>query len=118
MKTLFLGDFSVATLATAAARYDHTWASRMPGNSRRLCMSVATEVKQGHACHIQDMDEVLGLRGGMPRPIKIAMLGAGSMFTPRLVNDVLQIPGADRGEIALVDLDEDRLKTMHALIRK
>lgn len=81
-------------------------------------MSVATEVKEGHACHIQDMDEAMGLRGPMPRPIKIIMLGAGSMFTPRLVSDVLQIPGADRGEIALVDLDEDRLKTMHALIRK
>ena len=73
---------------------------------------------QGHAAHTQDMDQVLGLRGDMPRPIKITMLGAGSGFTPRLVSDVLQIPGADRGEIALVDVDKDRLKTMHALIRK
>lgn len=81
-------------------------------------MTVATEQKQGHASHIHDMGESLGLAGGIPRAIKITMLGAGSMFTPRLVSDLLQIPGAQRGEIALVDVDEDRLKTMHALIRK
>jgi alpha-galactosidase len=46
------------------------------------------------------------------------MLGAGSGFTPRLVNDVLLIPGAERGEIALVDVDPDRLSTMHQLITK
>src|SRR5947209_15573227 len=81
-------------------------------------MAVATEDRKGHAAHTQDMDHVMGLRGGMPRPIKLTMLGAGSGFTPRLVSDVLKIPGAQRGEIALVDLDDDRLKTMHALIRK
>lgn len=46
------------------------------------------------------------------------MLGAGSAFTPRLMNDVLRIPGAERGEIALVDIDKSRLKTMHQLILK
>lgn len=81
-------------------------------------MATATEEKKGHAAHTQDMGEVPGLRGDMPRPIKITMLGAGSGFTPRLMSDVLKIPGANRGEIALVDLDEDRLRTMQSLIRK
>jgi alpha-galactosidase len=74
--------------------------------------------EQGHAAHTQDMDQVTGLSGDMPRPIKITMLGAGSGFTPRLVSDVLKIPGAEHGTIALVDVDEQRLTTMHALIRK
>jgi alpha-galactosidase len=73
--------------------------------------------EQGHAAHTQDM-EITGLGGVMPRPIKLTMLGAGSGFTPRLISDVLKIPGADRGTIALVDVDEQRLTTMHALIRK
>ena len=79
-------------------------------------MAVATEEKKGHVAHTQASSESSGLRGRFHRPIKIAMLGAGSGFTPRLVNDVLLIPGADHGEIALVDLDEQRLATMHKLI--
>ena len=46
------------------------------------------------------------------------MMGAGSGFTPRLVNDVLQIPGECGGTIALVDIDRSRLRTMHRLIEK
>ena len=46
------------------------------------------------------------------------MLGAGSGFTPRLVNDVLQTPGTQGGTIALVDIDAARLKTMRQLIEK
>jgi len=42
-------------------------------------------------------------------PIALALLGAGSHFCPTLINDVLQIPGAVRGRIALVDTDGDRL---------
>lgn len=46
------------------------------------------------------------------------MLGAGSSFTPRLVNDVLRIPGEAGGVIGLVDVDHARLTTMARLIRK
>jgi alpha-galactosidase len=46
------------------------------------------------------------------------MLGAGSGFTPRLVSDVLKIHTADRGHIALVDIDRERLSTMHQLITR
>ena len=75
-----------------------------------------TDSKKGHAAHTQSAHEPAGLRGKFHRPIKITMLGAGSGFTPRLLNDIFHIQGADRGEIALVDIDEDRLKTMAQLI--
>lgn len=71
----------------------------------------------GHAAHTQD-SAAKGLPGRMLRPIKLTMLGAGSGFTPRLVNDVLRIPGNQGGVIALVDIDLSRLRTMHKLIVK
>ncbi len=71
----------------------------------------------GHAAHTQDA-AAQGLPGTMLRPIKLTMLGAGSGFTPRLVNDVLRIPGNQGGVIALVDIDRSRLTTMHKLIEK
>ena len=57
-----------------------------------------------------------GLPGKCPRPIAVTVLGAGSMFTPRLVNDILQIPGNAGGEIRLVDIDRNRLAMMRRLI--
>ncbi|MCC7207828.1 MAG: alpha-glucosidase/alpha-galactosidase [Anaerolineae bacterium] len=54
----------------------------------------------------------------MPRPIKVTMIGAGSGFTPRLMNDILRIPGAERGEIALCDIDLERLEMMHQVIAR
>lgn len=71
----------------------------------------------GHAAHTKDAEHQ-GLPGVLPRPIKLTMLGAGSSFTPRLISDVLQIPGERGGTIALVDVDRSRLRTMHRLIEK
>ncbi|MBV9868375.1 MAG: alpha-glucosidase/alpha-galactosidase [Abitibacteriaceae bacterium] len=71
----------------------------------------------GHAAHTQSSEEK-GLPGSLRRPIKITMMGAGSGFTPRLVNDVVRIPGERGGTIALVDIDADRLNTMQQLIQK
>ena len=71
----------------------------------------------GHAAHTQDA-AAQGLPGAVQRPIKLVMLGAGSGFTPRLVNDVLRIPGNQGGVVALVDIDLSRLRTMHKLIAK
>ena len=71
----------------------------------------------GHAEHTQSSDAI-SLPGTMSRPIKITMMGAGSGFTPRLITDVLRIAGNKGGEIALVDIDLKRLRTMHKLIRK
>lgn len=72
---------------------------------------------RGHAEHTQDA-AALGLPGEITRPIKLTMLGAGSGFTPRLVNDVLRIPGGRGGVIALVDIDLQRLRTMKRVVEK
>jgi len=74
-------------------------------------------MKLGHAAHTQDAT-TRGLPGAMPRPIKLTMLGAGSGFTPRLLNDLFRIPGEQGGTIALVDIDRGRLATMHRVIEK
>ena len=71
----------------------------------------------GHAAHTQDA-AAKGLPGRFHRRLKLTMLGAGSAFTPRLVNDVVRIPGNLGGTIALVDIDRERLGAMHRLVRK
>lgn len=77
-----------------------------------------TTTSKGHAEHTKAADDPRGLPGAMPRPIKVTMIGAGSGFTPRLMNDILRIPGAERGEIALCDIDLERLDTMHQVIAR
>ena len=69
----------------------------------------------GHSAHTKSAVDV-GLAGSMRRPIKVTVLGAGSGFTPTLVNDILRIPGDEGGTIALVDIDVERLETMHKII--
>ena len=54
----------------------------------------------------------------MHRPIHLTFLGAGSMFCPRLVEDILCIPHNPGGQFRLVDTDTDRLATMHQLVDK
>src|SRR5437763_7165864 len=78
----------------------------------------ADESKVGHAAHTKAADSQEGLRGKIHRPIHITFLGAGSGFCPNLCRDVLLIPGADRGEFRLVDIDKDRLSMMHQVIAK
>lgn len=71
----------------------------------------------GHAAHTHDAAST-SLPGSFQRPIRLVMLGAGSGFTPRLVNDVVRVPGNQGGVIALVDIDRSRLRVMHRLIEK
>lgn len=75
------------------------------------------ENEEGHRAHSKAADE-RGLAGTMPRPIKVTMMGAGSGFTPTIVNDILRIPGEAGGVIGLVDIDRERLETMHTLISR
>src|SRR4051794_28660668 len=82
-------------------------------------MAVATVSKsEGHAAHTKSADSQEGLRGKITRPINVTFLGAGSGFCPSLCRDVLLIPGAERGEFRLVDIDADRLSMMHKVIAK
>jgi len=71
----------------------------------------------GHAAHTQEA-AALGLPGNVTRPIKLTFLGAGSFFTPRLINDVLRIPHNRGGTVALVDTDAERLCLSTRLIER
>ncbi len=73
---------------------------------------------KGHSEHTQAADSAMGLPGTFDRPIKVTFLGAGSGFTPRVVNDILLTAGHRGGTIALVDIDRSRLTTMRKLIEK
>lgn len=79
---------------------------------------MATDSKSGHAAHTKAADSQEGLRGKIDRPIRVTFLGAGSGFCPTLCKDVLLIPGADRGEFRLVDVDAERLGMMHKVIER
>lgn len=72
----------------------------------------------GHEAHTQVADSQRGLPGSIHRPIHLTFLGAGSGFCPRLSADVLLIPGADHGEIRLVDIDKARLDTVAKVVQK
>lgn len=71
----------------------------------------------GHADHTQDAAEK-GLPGVFSRKIKVAFMGAGSFFTPRVLNDILKTPGQAGGTFALVDIDEKRLKLTARMVRQ
>jgi alpha-galactosidase len=83
-----------------------------------LAAQQAKEDQKGHDAHTQAADRQQGLPGAFTRPINLTFLGAGSGFCPKLCRDVLLIPGNDRGEIRLVDIDTERLGTMQKLIEK
>src|SRR5215211_5188362 len=59
-----------------------------------------------------------GLAGSMPRPINVAMVGAGSFFTNSVLKDVLLIPDNAGGELRLIDIDKDRLELSGKLMQK
>lgn len=89
------------------------------GTKFRDGMKMESPVKStesGHAAHTKAADVQEGLRGGISRPLNIAFIGAGSMFCPNLCRDLLMIPGADRGEIRLCDIDGERLGTMKQVV--
>jgi alpha-galactosidase len=81
-----------------------------------MATATAAENKEGHVAHTKAADSQEGLRGKITRPIHITFMGAGSGFCPTLCKDVLLMPGADRGEFRLCDIDQDRLSTMHQVI--
>jgi alpha-galactosidase len=53
------------------------------------------------------------------RPVKVAILGAGStVFARQLMADLLCTPGLERGTFALVDIDPRRLELAHRIGEK
>ena len=82
-----------------------------------MAKSTSTQKSLGHSAHMKSA-AAKGLPGQFIRPIKITLLGAGSAFTPRLINDVLKTPGQAGGVIALVDIDRSRLVTMKQVVNR
>ncbi len=78
----------------------------------------AAAEKQGHESHSRAAESQRGLAGTMQRALHLTFLGAGSGFCPRLCCDVLMIPGSPGGSFRLVDVDPDRLGTMHKVIQR
>lgn len=76
-----------------------------------------TERTESHYEHSGRADETAS-DAGVSRPLKVVFLGAGSGFFGTLFTDILNIPGADKGEIALVDVDVQRLELAEQLGRK
>jgi len=71
----------------------------------------------GHSEHSKKADQ-LGISEKVNRPLKIVFLGAGSGFYHRLFIDIMNIPGADTGEMAIVDVDTKRLELAEQLGEK
>lgn len=72
--------------------------------------------KQHPQVHTQPARLLPGERQG--RHIKVVLLGAGSRFSQAFVTDILNIPDIPGGEIALVDIDAERLELTHKLVIK
>jgi alpha-galactosidase len=70
-----------------------------------------------HFEHSKKADQ-LGILDRVTRPLKIVFMGAGSGFYEKLFIDVLSMPGADQGEMAIVDIDPVRLDLAERLGRK
>ncbi len=70
---------------------------------------MAKEKLAGHEGHMKKAEN-LGIMTEVSRPIKIVFMGSGSAFFKNLFCDVISIPGATEGEMALVDIDLERLE--------
>ena len=72
---------------------------------------------KGHEEHMKK-GENLGILNEVNRPLKVVFLGAGSAFFKNLFCDVMSIPGATEGEMALVDINLERLELSRQLGEK
>ena len=79
-----------------------------------MVKKMSTERVKGHEAHMQKAKN-LGILDKVNRPIKVVFLGSGSAFFKNLLCDILNIPGAEQGEMCLVDIDEKRLELSRQL---
>ena len=93
-----------------------------------LEIKVTDEVGEGHGVDARQdkpgTTQVEVQEGAAPlpaaaRPVKVAILGAGStVFARQLMTDLLCAPGLEQGSFALVDIDGERLELAHRLGEK
>jgi len=74
------------------------------------------EENVGHQAHSKKAE--IGVLDAVARPLKVVYLGSGSSFFDRLFIDLLHVPGADKGEMAVVDVDPERLEVSRQLGQK
>lgn len=80
-----------------------------------MAKNAKSAAARGHAAHTKDA-QMSALAGNFERPIQVTVTGAGSGFTPRILNDILKTPGQKGGRIGLVDIDSKRLGVMKKII--
>ena len=78
---------------------------------------MTTKKAEGHEAHMKKAEN-LGILAEVNRPLKVVFLGSGSAFFKNLLCDILNIPGADKGEMCLVDIDPERLELSRQLGEK
>jgi alpha-galactosidase len=78
---------------------------------------MTTKKTEGHEAHMQKAEN-LGILAEVNRPLKVVFLGSGSAFFKNLFCDILNIPGADKGEMCLVDINSERLELSRILGEK
>ncbi len=101
IQTLELGDLEIKIV-------DELGEGRGMGNQEERLEAEGIEVRGGSA-PLQ----------AAARPIKVAILGAGStVFARQLMTDLLCAPGLEQGGFALVDIDGERLELAHQLGEK
>ncbi|WP_176012715.1 alpha-glucosidase/alpha-galactosidase [Victivallis sp. Marseille-Q1083] len=76
-----------------------------------------SEQTQSHAFHTKKAEQ-LGITSSVSRPLKIVFMGAGSGFFQPLLTDVMNIPGAETGEVGIVDINAERLALAEQLGNK
>ncbi|MEN6387008.1 MAG: alpha-galactosidase [Phycisphaerales bacterium] len=67
------------------------------------------EINHGPIEHSKKQDIMIAT-GSVSRHLKIVFLGAGSFFLDKLFVDILNMSGAEKGEMYLVDIDGERLE--------
>lgn len=78
---------------------------------------MAKKEAAGHEAHMKKAEN-LGIMNEISRPLKVVFMGSGSAFFKNLFCDVMSIPGATEGEMALVDIDLKRLELSRQLGEK
>ena len=87
----------------------HLLCVRFISGSNGSCLATGVPTLSPDQMAVMQRQCQLGIRDRVTRPLKVVFLGAGSAFLQTLFTDMLQIPGADQGELALVDVDLKRL---------
>jgi|GEM_PF-23884 len=97
---------------------EHTLAIRMISGSAGTTLAAGVPATTGMSKEDVDRARNVGISSRLLRPIKVVFMGAGSGFLQALITDVMSIPGAETGELALVDIDPVRLDLAEKICRK